>query len=158
MALASASLSGGLKSGWLPVDGGGYPSSAAESADAFAGAVTSWFSAATAGPFPCATATARRSQLASAATPALQAGTAAAAGAQLALALTGYLTGQVFGPGVASAPLATSAAGGAITAAFADVDQATSARADQIALAVLTLAMSTIVIFPPVISPPAPVT
>ena len=67
MALSSSSLSSSLQSSWLPTDGGSYPGSATESGDAFAGAVSSWFAAATAGPYPCSTATARRSQLAASA-------------------------------------------------------------------------------------------
>jgi hypothetical protein len=158
MVLSSSTLSNSLRSSWLPTDGGGFPGSASESGDAFAGAVTGWFSGATAGPFPCSTATARRSQLASSAGAAFAAGQAPASGALLATALMGYLTGQVFGSGVASPPAGTAAAQAAFTAVFADLDASTSDRADRLAQASWSLALTTIVIFPPVISPPMPVT
>lgn len=157
MALSSSSLSSSLQGSWLPTDGGTYPGSATESGDAFAGAVSSWFAAATAGPYPCSTATARRSQLASSAAGAFAAGQASAAGALLATGLMGYLAGQVFGPGVASPPVGTAAAQAAFAGVFADLDASVSARGDRIAQATLALALTTIVVFPPVISPPAPV-
>ncbi len=138
-------------------DGDSYPSSPAQSGDKFAAAVSSWFGAAMAGPFPCSTAAARRSQLASSATAAIQAGDPSLAGMQLAIGLMGYMAGQVFGPGVASPPTAVSAAQSAITAVFSNLDLPNSARANQIATGVYTLAISTIVVFPPVISPPTPV-
>jgi hypothetical protein len=144
-------------SDWLVPEGGSYPSSPSESGDRFAGAVTTWFAGAMAGPFPCSTATARRSQLASAATAAIQAKDASLAGMQLALGLMAYMAGQVFGPGVASPPTAVSATQSAITGAFSNVDLPPSPRANQIAVGVFTLAVSTIVVFPPVISPPTPV-
>jgi hypothetical protein len=157
MALSSSSLSSSLSSGWLPGADGPFPGSAADSGDAFAGAVSSWFSGATAGPYPCSTATARRSQLASSAGAALDAGQAAAAGAMVATGLTAYLAGQAFGPGVASPPMGTALAQSALAAVFADLDAATSDRADRIAQAVLALVLTTVVVFPPVVSPPAPV-
>lgn len=157
MALSPSTLATSLESGWLVPEGGDYPSSVVQSADRFAGAVSGWFAQATAGPYPCSTAAARRSQLAAGATGALQAGDASIAGMQLALALTSYMAGQVFGPGVASPPTAVSAAQSAITGAFLDLDAANAPRANQIATGVHTLAISTIVIFPPVISPPLPV-
>ena len=158
MALASSALSSSLESSWLVPEGDEYPASASESGDKFAAAVSSWFGGATAGPFPCSTASARRSQLASAATAAFQAGDASLAGSQLAIGLMSYMTGQLFGPGVASPPVAVPAAQSAITAVFANLDITNSARASQIATAVYTLAISTIVVFPPPICPPSPVT
>lgn len=157
MALSFSSLSGSLQSGWLPSGGGSYPGSAAESGDAFAGAVSTWFAAATAGPYPCSTATARRSQLAGSATGAFTAQQAAAAGALLAIGLMGYMAGQVFGPGVASPPVGVAAAQAALAAVFADLDASVPARADRIAQATWALALTTIVVFPVVVSPPVPV-
>ncbi len=157
MALSPSMLATSLENDWLVAEGGEYPASPMQSGDAFAGAVASWFGLATAGPFPCSTASARRSQLAGGATGALQAGDANVAGTQLALALMSYMVGQVFGAGVASPPSAVSAAQSAIAGAFSDLEASHSARANQIAGGVHTLALSTIVIFPPVISPPTPV-
>lgn len=158
MALVPAALASSLASGWLVPQGGTHPSSAAQSGDKFAAAVSNWFAAATAGPFPCSTATARRSQLAAAATAAFQTREATIAGTQLAVGLMGYMAGQLFGSGVASPPTAVSAAQSAITAVFSNLDLSDNARANQIATGVHTLAVSTIVVFPPVISPPTPVT
>jgi hypothetical protein len=158
MALVASALSSSLASTWLVAEGGSYPSSPAESADHFAGAVATWFAAATAGPFPCTTATARRAQLQGQAAAAFQARDPQLAAAQLALALMAYMTGQVFGPGVASPPTATSAAQAAIGGVFADLDGDLNSRADRIAQGMHTQALSTIVVFPPVVSPPTPVT
>jgi hypothetical protein len=158
MALVPTALASSLESDWLVADGGQYPSSASQSGDKFAGAVSSWFGAATAGAFPCTTATARRSQLAASATAAIQTRDPSLAGLQLAVGLMGYMAGQVFGPGVASPPTAVSAAQSAITGVFSNLDLPLSARANQIATGVYTLAISTIVVFPPVVSPPTPVT
>lgn len=157
MALVPAALASSLESSWLVPEGGEHPSSPAQSGDSFAAAVSSWFGAATAGPFPCSTAAARRPQLASSATAAIQAGDPSLAGMQLAIGLMSYMAGQVFGPGVASPPAAVSAAQSAITAVFSNLDLPNVARANQIATGVYTLAISTIVVFPPVISPPTPV-
>ncbi|HEX6130121.1 MAG TPA: hypothetical protein VF044_00185 [Actinomycetota bacterium] len=158
MALVPAALASSLSSSWLVPEGGSYPDTPSQSGDKFAAAVSSWFAAATAGPYPCSTASARRSQLASSATAAIQAGDASLAGTQLAMGLMAYMAGQVFGPGVASPPTAVGAAQSAITGAFSNLDLPLSARANQIATGTYTLAVSTIVVFPPVISPPAPVT
>jgi hypothetical protein len=155
--LVSSALASSLESQWLVPDGGQYPSSPSDSGDKFAGAVSSWFAGALAGGFPCGTATARRSQLAASATAAIQAKDPNLAAMQLALGLMGYMAGQVFGPGVASPPVAVSAAQSAIAAVFSNLDMPNSARANQIATGVYTLAVSTIVIFPPIISPPSPV-
>jgi hypothetical protein len=157
MPLSSSALASSLQSNWLVPEGGSYPSSPSESGDKFAGEVASWFSGAMAAGFPCSTASARRSQLAASATGAIQAGDPSLAGAQLALGLMGYMAGQVFGAGVASPPIAVSAAQSAAAAVFADLDSDLGARANQIATGIFTLATSTIVIFPPVISPPSPV-
>lgn len=154
MALSPSVLAASLESGWLVPEGGSHPSSPAQSGDAFAAAVAAWFAAATAGPYPCATAAARRPQLAASATAAIQTGDASLAGAQLALGLMGYVAGQVFGPGVASPPAAVSAAQSAMTAAFASLDLPPAARANQIAGGVHSLAVSTVVVFPPIVSPP----
>jgi hypothetical protein len=157
VALVPTALASSLASSWLVPDGDEFPSTPAQSGDKFAAAVTTWFAGATAGPFPCATATARRSQLAASATGAIQASDASLAGLQLAIGLMGYMAGQVFGPGVASPPTAVGAAQSAITGAFSNLDLPPMTRANQIATGVHTLAISTIVVFPPVISPPAPV-
>jgi hypothetical protein len=158
VALVSSALASSLESQWLVPDGGQYPASASDSGDKFAGAVSSWFASATAGPYPCATATARRSQLAASATAAIQTKDPNLAALQLAVGLMGYMAGQVFGPGVASPPVAVSAAQSAAAAVFSNLDLPNSGRANQIAAGVYTLALSTIVVFPPVISPPTPVT
>jgi hypothetical protein len=158
MALVPASLASSLSSGWLMPEGDSYPQSPAESGDKFATAVAGWFSAATAGPFPCATATARQGQLAAAAAGAFQAQNPALAATQLATGVMGYMSGQVFGPGVASPPIAVGAGQAAFAAVFSNLDEPLSARADQIAGGVFAMAVSTIVVFPPVISPPTPVT
>jgi hypothetical protein len=156
--LVPTALASSLESQWLVPDGGDYPSSASDSGDKFAGAVSSWFAGALAAGFPCTTATARRSQLAASATAAIQTKDPNLAAMQLAVGLMGYMAGQVFGAGVASPPTAVSAAQSAIAAVFSDLNSPNSARAQQIATGVYTLALSTIVVFPPVISPPSPVT
>jgi hypothetical protein len=157
MPLVSSALGSSLNSQWLVAEGGQYPASPSESGDRFAGAVATWFAQAMAGGFPCSTATARRSQLAASAGAAFQADDANLAGTQLAIGLMGYMAGQLFGAGVASPPTAVSAAQSAFTATFQDLDAANGPRADRIAAGVHTLAVSTIVIFPPPIGPPSPV-
>lgn len=148
-------LTEALLATWLPEDG--HPPAATVSGQRFAQAVSAWFATATAGPFPCATALARSGQLGASAGSALQAGTAPAAGAMLATALVSYLTGQVFGPGTAGAPLAAPVAQVGLAAVFADLDADREDRAAQVTTAVYTLALSTVVVFPPVVSPPVPV-
>jgi hypothetical protein len=155
--LVPSALASSLESDWLVQDGGEYPSSASQSGDKFAGAVSSWFAQAMAGAFPCSTATARKSQLAAAATAAIQTKDPSLAGMQLSLGLMSYMAGQVFGPGVASPPTAVSAAQSAITGVFSNLDLPLGARANQIATGIYAMAVSTIVVFPPVISPPSPV-
>jgi len=155
--LVPSALASDLESSWLVPDGGDYPASPSESGDKFAAAVASWFGGAMAAGFPCSTASARRSQLASGATSAIQAGDPSLAATQLALALLSYMVGQVFGPGVAMPPAAMGAAQSAASAVFSDLEASNSARANQIASGVHAMASSTIVVFPPVISPPSPV-
>ena len=157
MPLVPSALASSLSSSWLVDEGGSYPSSPTQSGDRFATAVAGWFSGAMAGAFPCSTATARQSQLAAAAAGAFGADSATGAAQQLAVGLMGYMAGQVFGPGVASPPTAVAAAQSAFAAVFSNLDSALSARANQIATGVHTLALSTIVVFPPPISPPSPV-
>jgi hypothetical protein len=158
MVLNPSALSSSLKSSWLPGDDGPYHGSASASGDAFAAAVSGWFASATAGAFPCATATARRSQLASGATGAFGVGQAATAGALLATALTAYLAGQSFGAGIALPPVGIAAAQAAFAGVFGDLDADTPVRADRLAQATWALAITTVVVFPPVVSPPVPVT
>lgn len=157
MPLVPIVLSASLASSWLVPPGGSYPDSPSASGDRFAGAVSTWFATAMAGPFPCVTASARRSQLAASAAGAFAARSTSGAASLLATGLMGYLAGQAFGPGVASPPTATGAAQAMFQATFANVDLDLSGRADQFATAIHTMAISTLVVFPPVISPPMPV-
>jgi hypothetical protein len=119
--------------------------------------VSEWFAGALAAGFPCATATARQGQLAASAAAAFAAMNAASAGMLLALGLMGYMAGQVFGAGVASPPAGVGAAQSVFVSVFSDTQSANATRAQQMATAIHTLAVTTIVIFPPLISPPAPV-
>lgn len=157
MPLVPSQLAASLQSDWLAHEGGGYADTAFQSGDRFAQAVSTWFGLAMAGPFPCSTADVRKGQLAASAGAALQAGHASLAGMQLALGLVGYMAGQVFGPGVAAPPTAASVAQSAITAALSNLELPPDARAEQIASATHSLAVSTVVVFPPVISAPVPV-
>jgi hypothetical protein len=156
MPLVPASLASSLQNNWLVPDGGSFPGSPAESGDKFAAAVSSWFAGATAAGFPCATAAARRSQLAASATGAFAAMGAPTAGALLALGVMGYMAGQMFGAGVSAPPTATGAAQAEFVATFLDTGAPRQARANRMATAIYTMALSTIVVFPPVISPPVP--
>ena len=148
MAVQPSSLKSLLESDWLVAEGGGYPATPLESGQKFARAVSQWFSAAQANGLPCATAMARQSQLAGQATAAIQIGQAQGAGAQLALAVASYYAGQSFGPGVATFPTALSAGVAMISAVFGNLDLANTDRAEQIAMACHTMALSTIVAFP----------
>ena len=77
---------------------------------------------------------------------------------QLALGLLSYMAGQVFGPGVAIA--AGRGERGAVRGhrrLLGPRPATNSARANRIATGVHAMAISTIVVFPPVISPPSPV-
>ena len=152
MPLTPDSLATQLESNWL----GGRPASPQESADRFAGVVASWFSGATAGGFPAATAVARRPQLALAAAAALDAGVGPTAGQLLALAAATYLAGQLFGAGTATFPAALGAGIAGFTAAFGNLDLPNDARAQQMALALYAMTVSTIVVFPTPL-PPAPI-
>ncbi len=135
----------------------GAAGSPVESGDRFARAVTEWFALGLAGPFPCATALARKAQLAGQAATALQAGLAPLAGAQLAQAVAAYMAGHAFGPGVSQMPMTAAVAQVALGAVFADLDATADVRAERIALTCQTMALSTLVVFPPVLSPPLPV-
>jgi hypothetical protein len=154
MALVLASLKSSFESQWLVPEGGTFPASASESGDHFATAMSTWFSTAMAGAFPCSTATARKSQLASAAGAAFDTKASVASGNALALGIALYIVGQSFGTGIANMPLAVSAAGSLFGATFADTSSGISAKAQQFATGCLLLAVSTIVIFPP--APPLP--
>ncbi len=155
MPLVLASLKSSLQSQWLVPDGGSFPASASESGDRFAAAVAGWFSSAMAGGFPCSTAMARKSQLASAAGAAFATEASAAAGNMLALGVALYIVGQSFGPGFAGMPIAQSGAGALFGATFADTNTGISDKAQQIASGCLVLAVSTIVAFsiPPFAAP-----
>lgn len=142
-----------LTQDWL----GPHPQNAQESGQRFADAVANWFSAAQAGAFPCATATARAGQLAASAASAFQVGVAPGAGQMLALAVAQYMAGQLFGSGVAAMPLATAAAAATLGVTFANLNLSTDDRAQAVASACTVLAVSTLVTFPPPL-PPAPVT
>ena len=151
MPLNPVQLAHGLRSQWLAGDGAPTPHSVEESADAFAGVVSTWFASAVAAGFPAATAAARRNQLANAMIPALTAGHPIATGVQTANAVASYIVGQSFGAGVAGAPAASPAAAPIIGAALADLERSVAARGAAIAGAIQMIAISTIVAFP---SPP----
>lgn len=157
MALDSKLLKSQLETGWLVSPGGSYPDDAQASSERFASAVASWFSLAQANGIPCGTATARESQLASLAALAFATGSAVSAGQSLANALTLYMAGQQFGPGVAAPPLGAAAAATAFVAIFLDLQADNAARAEQLAGACQALALTSIVTFPPPV-PPSPVT
>ena len=148
MALQVSQLKNALENDWLVPEGGGYPDSVSQSGQKFAQAVAQWFAAAQAAGIPCATALARQSQLMGQASAALQIGQAQGAGAQLALAVATYYAGQSFGPGVATFPVAVAAGVSSIGAVFADHEMAMPDRAQQIATACQTMAVSTVVAFP----------
>lgn len=153
MPLTSDDLKQRLENEWL---GGSFPASDLESGDRFAGAVVNWFTGATAAGFPVVTALPRRPQLALAAAGALGAGVGPTAGQLLALAAASYLAGQTFGAGTATFPIALSVGVAGISAAFGNLDLSTPARAQQIALAVFVMTVSTLVVFPAPL-PPVPI-
>jgi hypothetical protein len=153
MPLTPNDLAQRLENEWL---GGTFPASDMEAGDRFAGAVANWFAGAVAAGFPVVTALPRRPQLGLAAAGALAAGVGPTAGQLLALATASYLAGQTFGAGVATFPAALGAGMAGITAAFGNLDLATPARAQQIALAIYVMTVSTIVVFPAPL-PPAPI-
>jgi hypothetical protein len=147
MPLTPAALKSSLEASWIVPEGGAYPGDVQESADRFADAVSGWFAAALAMGFPCATAQARRAQLAGQAASALAARSAPAAGQLLAAAVASYYAGQSFGSGVASFPLALPAAASLIGETFADLQAPRSKRAQDVATACHLLALSTLVLF-----------
>lgn len=136
-----------LEQQWLSAEHGAYPASESASADAFAGAVSHWFMTSQAAGFPVLTAIARRSMLTALATPALAAQSPVAAGQQLANALMLYITGQLYGVGVAAPPAATGAAGAVLGSAFANLNLNRQQRAQLMASAVQLMAVSTVVNF-----------
>ncbi|MEZ4293402.1 MAG: hypothetical protein R3B70_00375 [Polyangiaceae bacterium] len=151
-----------LEQTWLVPEGGSFPSSVNESADHFATAVSSWFAAGQAAGFPCTTALPRKGQLLAAATGALSAQSAQAAGAQLAMGVAAYIAGQTFAgpvPGTATFPIGAGAAVSQMIAVFSDTEGSVSQKAQQIATACTLLATTTLVVFPvPPGPPPAPIT
>jgi predicted phage gp36 major capsid-like protein len=136
-------LSSRLEQEWL----GQFPDSSMQSGDMFAGAVSGWFATSMALTFPCATAVARRAQLAAAAAAALEAGIGPTSGALLAVAVASYYAGQVYGTGVATFPVALPSGILLMTAALLDLDMPKSARAMQMAQACHVMAISTMVVF-----------
>lgn len=157
MALLPKVLESSLERDWLASEGGSHPGSPAESAERFAGAVAGWFGAAQAAGVPCATASARRPQLAAQAAAAIAAQSAVGAADQLTLAVAAYMAGQAFGAGIAAFPLGVAVAKVMVASVFLDVDQPVAARAGTLAGAFTLLASTTLVVFP-VPLPPAPVT
>lgn len=156
MALSPSTLKSQLETAWLVPPGGSYPENAQASADRFANAVASWLSLAQANGFPCTTAAARKSQLASLLAIAFQTGSASSAAQALANALTLYITGQQFGSGVAAPPTGASAAASAFSAIFSNRELPNPARAQLLADACQALALTTLVAFPPPLPTPAP--
>lgn len=156
MALVLITLKSSLENHWLVPEGGDYPSSPQESANRFASAVASWFSTAQANGFPCSTAQARQGQLATQLTLAFQRdpGSADAVAQDIANALSLYIAGQLFGTGTAGMPAGSSAAISSLLSTFSNLELDNSTRAQQIALACQTLALSTQVAFtsPPLIT------
>jgi hypothetical protein len=150
-------LGADLRDRWLPDGGRSFPGSAFAAGQRFADLVAAWFSGATAAGFPCATARARAAELGAGAALALQAGAAGAAGRDLGQAIARYLTGQLFGAGLAGPPAAAPALGGALAAVFADHAMDRARRAAAIANPIFTTALTTIVVFPPPL-PAVPVT
>jgi hypothetical protein len=155
MPLIPTVLAQSLENDWLPTEDGGWHDDAQASADAFAGAVADWFGQAMAAGIPCSTAAARKSQLMGQVASAIQMQDAQGAGQQMALAFMAYVAGQSFGSGVAAPPIATAAGGSMIAQAFSTLDMAQSARANLIATALHTMAVSSIVAFaqPPYAAP-----
>lgn len=137
---------------WLG-EGSGMPSSATDSGQRFASVVAEWFAQATSNGLPCASALPRQPQLAGLATVALSSGGAQTAGAQLGLALTAYLTGQLFGTFAAVAPVGTPIAISALIATFSLTDESSRAQADRIAQACMALVLTTLVPMPPAPTP-----
>jgi hypothetical protein len=151
--LIPGNLAESLEHDWLVAEGGSHPASVLESADRFSTAVANWFSIAMALTFPCATAQARRGQLMAQSAAALQAGLPPAAGQALALAVASYMAGQSFGAGVAGFPAAVSAGAALFIHAFVTLDLPQKDRAKEMADGCYAMAVSTIVAFPPPLSP-----
>lgn len=148
MVIQASTLKTALENNWLVREGGSYPDSVQISAQKLAQAVAQWFSLAQANGLPCSTAIARQGQLALQAASALQVGQAQGAANQLALAIASYYTGQSFGSGVASFPIALPAGISAISLVFSNLDLSNADRARQIATACYVMATSTVVVFP----------
>jgi hypothetical protein len=147
MPLSPGALKSLLEARWIVPEGGAFPGDAQESADRFAEAVATWFQAALAMGFPCATAQARKSQLAAQATAALSVGSPPAAGQLLAAAVASYYAGQSFGTGVASFPLGLPAGASLLAATFSDLESPRGKRAQDVATACQLMALSTLVVF-----------
>ncbi|MCY1019294.1 hypothetical protein [Pyxidicoccus sp. MSG2] len=153
MALVVATLKSQLELNWLVPKGGSFPENVQQSANRFADAVATWFSTAQANLVPCTTAQARKGQLATQAASAFNAGSALAAGQDLATALSAYIQGQLFGTGTAGPPAGTALAASAFGATFTNVDLENGVRAQQLAQACQALALSTVVAFPTPLPP-----
>lgn len=158
MALSFDVLSGGLRRVWLPGERGPWPSTARESGERFATAVVQWFALAQAGPAVCVTVVPKRAPLAAGAARAFEAWTAPAAGALLAQAVAGYLTGHLFTapavtPGTSGPPVALAPATADFIALFSDLDLSLDGRARRAAAACTALASSTLVVFAPTAPP-----
>lgn len=143
MPLSPQTLAGELESQWF----GGDPSSVDDAAARLADVISTWFATASALSIPCATASVRAPQLRASLIPALATGEANASGTAVALAISGYLTGQIFGTGVAAAPTALAPASTDLRQLFTDLDMSVHSRAGLFARALMTLVASTIVTF-----------
>ncbi|MEL6343783.1 MAG: hypothetical protein AAFV53_11670 [Myxococcota bacterium] len=153
MPLVTAALASALQQNWLIPAGGNHHASVSASADRLASVVSQWFANATAMGFPCSTAAIRRPSMVPGLISALSAGSASAAGPLLSLAIGQYCLGQLFGPGVANMPLGVGIAGSAFTTVFLDLEARNEVRAQQMAAAISGLALTTIAVFPPPLSP-----
>ena len=154
MPLVPTALASSLAVDWLVAEGGEYPHSAPQSGDAFAAAVSSWFAAATAGPFPCATASARRPQLAASATGGDPGRRRVARRHAAGVGADGLHGGPGrSAPASPRRPRPSARPSRRSRPCSRTSSSQLSARANQIATGVHTLAISTIVVFPPVVSP-----
>jgi hypothetical protein len=152
MVLDPLSLAQSLRQGWLPA-GSDFAPSVNASGQRFADAVAPWFAGGAAAGFPCATALARKAELASNAASALASGDARGAGQQLGLAIAQFMAGQAFGAGMSVFPVAAPALAAALGEVFASHDLDADQRASMIATATYLAAISTIVVFPPPLTP-----
>lgn len=155
--LVASELANSLENDWLVAQGGSYPDSTILSGYRFSVVVSQWFANAMAATFPCATAAVRQTQLAATAAAALEAGIPQASAQLLALAVAGYMAGQAFGAGFATFPTALPAGVASFTQALATLDLTHGARATLLAQGCHVMAVSTVVVFPPVIMPPSPI-